>query len=149
MRINRKISWLCVDESRLNDLASAFVLFLNLFGLLRLVAFLLSLDDLNRHRDAMREMYEAIGALDVRVSVASYLESTRVWTKPSFECASGTDVTGIYHPLIENAVPNSFALERGAALITGSNLAGKTTFIKTIGVNLILARTFRQRTSCS
>jgi DNA mismatch repair ATPase MutS len=46
-----------------------------------------------------------------------------------------------YHPLVENYVVNSFQTGGESALITGSNMAGKTTFIRTIGINVILSRT--------
>jgi DNA mismatch repair ATPase MutS len=139
--LNRRIAWLCIDESRLNDLASIPVLFLNMFGLWKLIAFLLSLDAMRTNRGRIRRMYEAIGSLDAHIAVASYSESMTRVTFPSFDLEAGIDVDRIYHPLIEHPVCNSVVLGRESALITGSNLAGKTTFIKTLGVNLILART--------
>jgi hypothetical protein len=49
------------------------------------------------------------------------------------------------HPLIpaEKRVSNDFALQGTGAtmLITGSNMSGKSTFLRTIGLNLILAQT--------
>ena len=48
----------------------------------------------------------------------------------------------IYHPLLDNAIPNSIDELSKSALITGSNMSGKTTFIKTVSVlNTILAQT--------
>lgn len=46
-----------------------------------------------------------------------------------------------YHPLLnpEQAVPNSIRLEARPQVITGSNMSGKTTFLRTIGMNAILA----------
>lgn len=47
------------------------------------------------------------------------------------------------HPLIapRNRVTNDFAIENigDICLITGSNMAGKSTFLKTVGINLMLA----------
>lgn len=45
------------------------------------------------------------------------------------------------HPLLkeERAVANSFTMHGGLGVITGSNMSGKTTFLRTIGVNLTLA----------
>src|SRR5699024_3847742 len=37
---------------------------------------------------------------------------------------------------------NSIRLQHRSALVTGSNMAGKTTFIKMLGTNVVLARTF-------
>src|SRR5690606_21067574 len=46
-----------------------------------------------------------------------------------------------YHPLLVGFVSNSIALKNKSALLTGSNMSGKTTFIRTIGINAILAQT--------
>lgn len=52
----------------------------------------------------------------------------------------GRDIT---HPLLDpkKAVSNSITLTGGTALITGSNMSGKTTLIRTIGITCILAYT--------
>lgn len=44
------------------------------------------------------------------------------------------------HPLINEtkAVANSIDMEHGSYVITGSNMSGKTTFLRTIGINMIL-----------
>lgn len=49
--------------------------------------------------------------------------------------------TELVHPLLpaEQAVPNSIDLNHQTIVITGSNMSGKTTFLRTIGLNLILA----------
>jgi len=46
------------------------------------------------------------------------------------------------HPLItnENRVSNDVACKNNIFIISGSNMSGKTTFMRTVGVNLILAR---------
>ena len=48
--------------------------------------------------------------------------------------------TELRHPLIPEGecVPNSFNLEENMNIITGSNMSGKTSFLRTIGINLIL-----------
>ncbi len=58
----------------------------------------------------------------------------------------GSDIVvetkGIYHPFLPpaKAVPNDFLLKRRSiAIITGANMAGKSTFLRTVGVNYLLA----------
>lgn len=45
------------------------------------------------------------------------------------------------HPLIpaDRQIRNDFTLDSGTALITGSNMSGKTTLLRTVGVNAVLA----------
>jgi len=46
------------------------------------------------------------------------------------------------HPLIDEAVPNSIALAPPhGVLVTGSNMSGKSTLLRTVGVNVVLAQT--------
>lgn len=49
-------------------------------------------------------------------------------------------VENVYHPLIAEPVKNSIST-RQSVLLTGSNASGKSTFIKTIAINAILAQT--------
>lgn len=48
---------------------------------------------------------------------------------------------GLYHPFLPQPVKNDFHLEAGKNLLflTGPNMAGKTTFLKSLGISLILA----------
>ena len=52
------------------------------------------------------------------------------------------EFTDLVHPLIheQKAVGNSGALDHSITLITGSNMSGKTTFMRTVGLNQILAQ---------
>lgn len=47
------------------------------------------------------------------------------------------------HPLIHNdsRIANHFACDDGIYIISGSNMSGKTTFLRTVGINLVLAKT--------
>ena len=47
------------------------------------------------------------------------------------------DVLNMYHPLVKNCVPNSLKMDKGI-ILTGSNMSGKTTFMRTLGINQIL-----------
>ncbi|MGH8261235.1 MAG: MutS-related protein, partial [Steroidobacteraceae bacterium] len=48
---------------------------------------------------------------------------------------------GAYHPLMSKPVPNSVNLDNRSALISGSNMTGKTAFMKVVGINIVLAQT--------
>ncbi|MDH6604095.1 DNA mismatch repair ATPase MutS [Bacilli bacterium PM5-9] len=51
------------------------------------------------------------------------------------------NATGLYHPLLnnENVIANDFNTQAQTTIITGSNMSGKTTFIRSIGINMLLA----------
>jgi len=48
-----------------------------------------------------------------------------------FEC--------VYHPLIKNPVKNSFSIDKNVILLTGPNMSGKSTLLKSIGLCIHLA----------
>ena len=148
--LNSKVFWFSLNDEQMDNLTAVLYGFLNHFGLARLVVFLRIIDDLQKSRDKIRRIFEAIGSIDACIAVASWMQSLPISAVPSFDESNGSgaagtagiiDVKGMYHPLIENAVGNSFFLRGESALITGSNMAGKTSFIKTIGINMILAQT--------
>ncbi len=49
-------------------------------------------------------------------------------------------VEEISHPLMADAIPNDFVLKKGVVL-TGANASGKSTFMKAVAINVILAQT--------
>lgn len=47
----------------------------------------------------------------------------------------------VVHPLIDGCVPNTLVLDGTGLLLTGSNMSGKTTFIRTLVLNALTAET--------
>lgn len=70
------------------------------------------------------------------------------WLNPDYSfsrCIAGAefDVRGMVHPLMKREYrrPNDFSMNEGGeiVIITGSNMSGKSTFLRTAGINLCLA----------
>ena len=114
---------------------------LNLICLVDIVIFLLSIDRLKAGHEELVEIFDKVASLDAAISISNYLETLDYYANPSFGQAGEVRLVDVVHPLIENAVPNNLELGNKSALITGSNMAGKTTMIKTVGINFILAQT--------
>jgi DNA mismatch repair ATPase MutS len=85
----------------------------------------------------------AAGDVDAAIAVASYRAGHDGWTRPRFlPPGSETTLTDVWHPLLDQAVPNSIVMPAGrGVLVTGSNMSGKSTFLRTVGVNAVLAQT--------
>lgn len=116
--------------------------------------------DLIKFRDMMKAMKEhqkeiqgllyLFGYLDSMISIASVRKALPYYCIPKFEeraCAY-MEVENLYHPLIRNPVANSIQAQ-GGILVTGSNASGKSTFLKNIAVNGILAQTIYTCTATS
>ncbi len=97
---------------------------------------------IDRNRQTLKDIFERIGFLDAMVAIASYRSTAAVHCRPRFiDSRTFLAFEDAVHPLLMNPVANSFSLEAGSVLITGSNMSGKTSFLKMIGVNAVLAQT--------
>lgn len=102
------------------------------------------LKDVKGKTGEITELLDAFGELDAAISIASFREMLPLWSRPEFTEWETEHVRllaeDMYHPLIQTPVANSIQMERGI-LITGSNASGKSTFLKNLAVNSILAQT--------
>lgn len=84
--------------------------------------------------------FETIAKIDTAISLASLHVNNKL-CKPIFTNTKEIEVEDLAHPLIENCTTNSLYLKNESLLLTGSNMTGKTTFIRTLALNTILAQT--------
>ncbi|MEA3265528.1 MAG: hypothetical protein U9P42_01105 [Candidatus Fermentibacteria bacterium] len=138
--LQKKFSWILIDSSSLNELAASVISYVNHLLLVNLIVYFSAAKYVKKHKKELIEIFEAIGSLDSSMAVSAYLSSENCCC-PELVNENRIEVTSLYHPVLKEPVANSFTLVDHSSLITGSNMAGKTTFIKTIGVNLLLART--------
>ncbi|MFD1929585.1 hypothetical protein ACFSFY_16200 [Sporosarcina siberiensis] len=92
------------------------------------------------HQNAYKELWEMTGELDAAIAVAFYRRSLTSYTKPGFVTKEELSFEELAHPLLDNPVTNSSVLGK-AVLVTGSNASGKSTYIKSVAINAILAQT--------
>lgn len=96
----------------------------------------------NLNGDRIEKWLEVMGEFDALASISNLSFDHEEWCFP--EVTDKVSVVGneIRHPLIgDRAVANNYELEnpKRITLITGSNMSGKSTFLRTIGINLILS----------
>lgn len=116
--------------------------YLNILFLIKINMFTLSVKTISKNKGTLKKLYYNIGYLDSMLSVASFKSSLSGYCHPEFtETDSHLGYSGAYHPLLDEAVANSIKVGEKGILITGSNMSGKTTFLKTLGVNQVLAQT--------
>jgi hypothetical protein len=88
--------------------------------------------------------FEVIAEMDALISLANCNFNHPEWVTPEVSSSTFTFIAeDMGHPLIDETrcVSNSFQIsnEEKIVIITGANMAGKSTFLRTVGVNLILA----------
>lgn len=106
-----------------------------------LIKFNSMLAELNRHLEDVDVLVEQVGRIETSIVIANYRKSLHDgWCRPQFQESGELALEDCYHPLITNPVKNSIITSRGV-LLTGSNASGKSTFLKTVALNVILAET--------
>ena len=102
---------------------------------------------LEKWKSANRQLFPVwlrmLGEIDAYNSLANFAFNNQLYSYPSV--ATGPDIINAHdlgHPLIDEAkrVCNDFSLGEAGniCIITGANMAGKSTFLRTVAVNLIL-----------
>ncbi|WP_233269991.1 MutS-related protein [Polaribacter sp. L3A8] len=99
------------------------------------------LDAITKKRKSIEDLFLFIGKIDAAISTASLKSGNLKICIPTFNDINELKVNGIYHPLIDNCITNDTHLLNKSMLLTGSNMSGKTTFIRTVAINSILAQT--------
>ena len=98
-----------------------------------------------KNKENLVKWLYTVGEMDALVSLALFASNHENYNYPVIETTKKTlDFKNVGHPLInENQlIKNSYSLyDKGKIdLLTGANMAGKSTFLRTVGINLILAR---------
>ena len=128
---------------QLNVRYNAFAIFLNLFGLWDL-QWIIRLERWQaKHKTQLFKWFESMAAFEALISLSTIYYNNPDWTFPSIHPSPELMANEVGHPLIPShkRVNNDFRmpLEAHIKLVTGSNMAGKSTFLRTIGLNIVLA----------
>jgi hypothetical protein len=100
----------------------------------------------SRYRDRLPAWIEAVGNIEALNSLATYAFNHPGYVYPAVNEGDELFIEAkqLAHPLIpaNRCVANDFRIgpEVKLILVTGSNMSGKTTFLRTIGVNVLLAQ---------
>ncbi|MCK5169795.1 MAG: hypothetical protein KAQ75_07945 [Bacteroidales bacterium] len=91
----------------------------------------------------IKQWVQVIAEFDVYCSMANYSYNNQDFVYPQVSGHTVLDSEELGHPLIPRSkrVNNNFKIYKSGEIdiVTGANMAGKSTFLRTVGVNLILA----------
>ena len=144
--LNRKAIFLTSKNTDGGDPAQILMDYIRMLTHIDILVYNGLLKKIQDKTDSILKLIDNIGELDACISIASFRELLTLWCKPEFKSwESGVTqiemaVEDLYHPLLQEAVANSFQVA-GGTLVTGSNASGKSTFLKNVAMNSILAQT--------
>lgn len=140
-KIRDRMMFFKLEAKLQGEMEAVFWGILELFKILFLIEPLLLFGVLRR-LDTKRKEIEAVfvfvGQVDALISIASLRKGLVKYCIPTVTTEQKRIIaTEVYHPLIVNCVSNSIRVDKKSILLTGSNMSGKTSFIRTIGINVI------------
>ena len=94
------------------------------------------------NKDEFYKWMISLGDFEALVSLAGFTYNNHGWATPKINDDYTLKGKNLSHPMLgEKGVGNSFDInkDKRVILITGSNMSGKSTFLRTVGFNCILA----------
>jgi DNA mismatch repair ATPase MutS len=135
-KLNKLIDW--IGDSKSN----AYYLIINVLFLMDLFI-LKNLENWKKENGKyLEEWLNIMGEFEALASISNLQFDFENWSYPEITDEDIIEGNNIGHPMIANkAVVNSFNIsgKHKVALITGSNMSGKSTFLRTVGLNLVLS----------
>ncbi|SDD65929.1 MutS domain III [Mucilaginibacter pineti] len=98
-----------------------------------------------QNNESLEASFDVIAEFEALLSITGLAINYPQWSYPEIDDRAGYTLTAkeLAHPLIDPAkrIENDYELEDAfkVDIITGSNMAGKSTFLRTIGINTVLA----------
>lgn len=140
-KLNRRVH-AYLHEGNHNGLGVLFGDYLDILLLLKINMFTLSVKSIAQNKGTLKKLYFTIGYIDAMLAISSFKSSLSEYCHPNFSNSNTSlNYNKAYHPLLDQPVANSINIKQKGILITGSNMSGKTTFLKTIGINQLFAQT--------
>ena len=134
-----RFSYLIMSNSRMSGGMMELGLdYIRMFFHLDIIKFNSMLSEVFKYRQEIDEMLTIIGKLDVYLCVGEYREYLSAYCIPSYG-KEKYRAKQLYHPLLREPIKNDVEVTK-SMLITGSNASGKSTFLKTVALNAVLAQ---------
>jgi hypothetical protein len=141
-RLRVVAGWIARDSVAMDPISGALFELLNFFLSLDGNALLFGALELRGRAPALQRVIVAVGEVDAAIAVASYRRHVPKWSRPSFQSVgSSVAIDDLRHPLLPNGIENSVLLgPPHGVLITGSNMSGKSTFLRSLGVATVMSQ---------
>ena len=134
-----RFSYLLMSPGRMNgDMMEIGLDYMRMFFHLDIIKFNSMLEEVFAHKNEIDQILTIIGQIDVYLCVGEYRTFLGEYTVPVYEKKTYR-AKELYHPLLLNPVKNDVDVKK-SMLITGSNASGKSTFLKTLALNAVLAQ---------
>lgn len=115
------------------------LIYLNFLFLIPQIAQIYIYQQVRAHQKEAQETINLLGELEVAISLLRHKRDGKLVCHPCFKQDGGIKGKGIYHPLLADPVANDVRFEKNM-VISGDNASGKSTYLKMVAINCILAQ---------
>jgi DNA mismatch repair ATPase MutS len=144
-QIKRRIAVFKLEQKIDSDLEVIYWFLLEILKITFLLEPLLLFSVIGRLRSDKQHIetvFEYVGKVDLLLSICSLREGLEEYCHPEINGNNQIATEDLKHPFVPSCVPNSITTANRSCLITGSNMSGKTTFIRAIGLNYLSGLVF-------
>lgn len=143
--IKKAALFLRIENKLQGEMASIIWLITELqyiFFLTAPISYLKSVAILKNKNREIEDVYSFIGLTDCLLSVYFLRKKLPYYCLPGQTSDDYRLIADdLYHPLIPDCVANNIVIKEKSMLLSGSNMSGKTTFIRIAGINAVVAQT--------
>ncbi|MDH5379750.1 MAG: DNA mismatch repair protein MutS [Cyclobacteriaceae bacterium] len=144
-QVGKRMAFFQLEAKIQGEIEAFFFVFFELIKILFLIEPLMLfgvLKQLNTKRVEIENVFSFVGHIDALFAIASLRKGLDTYCIPKIEKKHNKiKANNLYHPLIFDCVRNNLEVKDKSILLTGSNMSGKTSFIRTIGINTITGLT--------
>lgn len=124
------------DDSPINILFD----YLNMLFMLPFITYHYIFNRIKNYEKEAIQLWQLLGDLEVAYAILNYRTVLSLHTEPTFTERDDLNADTVYHPLVEEPVANPVRWDKNT-LVSGSNASGKSTYVKSVAINCILAQT--------
>ena len=89
-------------------------------------------------KGALKKFWNDFFLFEAYLSISTTSQNAGLTTAKFNE--NGIHITGLFHPLIKHPVKNSLHLDKNTFILTGPNMSGKSTLLRSVSLCIYLAR---------
>lgn len=137
-----KYTFLFINPNRVSmDIFDSILEYFRIFLLAELAAYTTLYHRIHKLQPELKRIFEIIGRADASLCVHDFIKSDGRTCRPVFnQKINEVEFEQLFHPLVPDCVSNSASFKRGV-ILTGANMAGKSTFLRTLGISHVTATT--------
>ncbi|MDN6162269.1 MAG: DNA mismatch repair protein MutS, partial [Atopostipes sp.] len=123
-----------------------FLDYLNILFMIPFISYHYVFNRIKKSEEEAIELWQLLGELEIAYAVLNYRKTLAYYQYPRFKNIEKLKGRKVYHPLLEKPVANPVDWKRNT-LVSGSNASGKSTYVKSVAINCVLAQTIHTVTA--